>query len=357
MIEEKGRPDRDAQTVLNEEGPWGAGEDKAPGGRKGEPRNPWLPPSGRKPRGPRGAGGQPSIEELIRRGRDRFNGLPGGGRPIWGFALAAFVALWLISTSLHRIGPDDRGVVTRFGRYAGTREPGLRLTFPAPIDVVTPVNVEQRHSFDVPASGGANLLLTRGQDLVNLTYTVNWSVRDPDLYLFNLPGAQEDVIRNAAQSAMREAVAGLSFDQVAGGGQADLLTRVTARTQELLDRYRAGVLVQGVTIRQAVLPDQLDDAAKDIADARATARSTIDLARRAADDAVTGAQEQTQAFDKVYDAYKLSPQVTRSRMYYDTMEAVLAKSGKVIVDAPNATVQVPPIPPKKPAQPQQGAGQ
>jgi len=248
-------------------------------------------------------------------------------------------------------------VITRFGRYAGTLKPGIGLTFPAPVDVVTPVNVEQRHSFDVPASGGANLLLTRGQDLVNLTYTVNWSVRDPDLYLFTLPGAQEDVIRDAAQAAMREAVAGLSLDQVTGGGQADLVTRVTARTQELLDRYHAGVLVQGVTIRQAVLPDQLDDAAKDIADARSTARSTIDLARRAADDAVTGAQEQAQAFDKVYEAYRLSPQVTRSRMYYDTMEAVLAKSGKVIVDAPNATVQVPPVPPRKQPQPQQGAGQ
>jgi membrane protease subunit HflK len=353
MIEENGRPDGDVQTVLNEEGPWGAGEDKAPGGRKGEPRNPWLPPSGRKPRGPKGAGGQPSIEELIRRGRDRFNGLPGGGRPIWGFALAAFVALWLISTSLHRIGPDDRGVITRFGRYAGILKPGIGLTFPAPVDVVTPVNVEERHSFDVPASGGANLLLTRDQDLVNLTYTVNWSVRDPDLYLFNLPGAQEDVIRDAAQAAMREAVAGLGFDQVTGGAQADLVTRVTTRTQDLLDRYHAGVLVEGVTIRQAVLPSQLDDAVKGVADAQASVKSAITDANRDVAKDVVDARAQAQTFDQAYDAYKLSPQVTRSRMYYDMMEAILARSGKVVVDAPNVTVQVPPAAPKK----QEGAGQ
>jgi membrane protease subunit HflK len=355
MIDDIGRPERDAQTVLNEEGPWGPGEEKSPGGRKdGEPRNPWLQPPRRKLRGPKSEGGQPSLEELIRRGRDRFNGLPTGGRPIWGYAIAAFVALWLISTSLHRVEPQDRGVITRFGRYAGTLDPGIGVTLPAPIDVVTPVDVDARRSFDVPASGGANLLLTRDRDLVNLTYTVNWSVRDPDLFLFNLPAAPEDVIRNAAQAAMREAVAGMSLDQVTGNGQGDLATRVAARTQELLDRYRAGVVVQGVTIRQAELPAQLADAAKDIADARSTAQANIDLARRAAADAVTGAQGQAQAFDKVYDAYRLSPQVTRSRIYYDTMEAVLAKTGKVIIDVPNATVQVPPVPPRKP---QQGAGQ
>jgi len=353
MIEDIGRPADGAQTVLNEEGPWGAGDDKAPGGRKGEPRNPWLPPSGRKPRAPKGEGGQPSLEELIRRGRDRFSGLPGGGRPIWGYALAAFIALWLFSTCLHRVGPDDRSVITRFGRYAGILKPGVGITLPAPIDVVTPVNVSEPHSFDVPASGGANLLLTRDQDLVSVTYTVNWSVRDPELYLFNLPASPEDVIRNAAQTAMREAVARFSFDQVAGNGQADLTARVAARTQELLDRYHAGVLVQGVAVRQVTLPEQLDDAVKGIVDARTNARAAIDDANRDVAKDIASARVQAQLFDQTYDAYKLSPQVTRSRMYYEMMEAILAKNSKVIVDAPNVTVQVPPTAPKK----QQGAGQ
>lgn len=349
MIDENGRPQGGAQTVLNEEGPWGTGEDKAPG-RKGEPRNPWLPPSGRKPRGPKGEGPQPSLEELIRRGRDRFAGLPGGGRPIWGIAIALFVALWLISTSLHRIGPEDRGVITRFGRFAGTLKPGMGLTLPAPVDMVTSVNVEERRSFDVPASGGANLLLTRDQDLVNLTYTVTWAVRDPDLYLFNLPAQPEDVIRDAAQAAMREAVAGLSLGQVRQAAQGDLPARVSARTQQLLDRYRAGVQVQGVSVRQAELPSQLDDVVKSIADARADAQSGKDVAKGKADKAVADAQQQAQNFDSAYNAYKLAPQVTRSAMYYDTMEAILRKSGKVVVDAPNATVQMPAAPAPKKAQ-------
>ena len=352
MIEQDTRPKRDAQTALNEEGPWGAGDDKAPGGRKGEPRNPWLQPPRRKPRGPRSDGPQPSLEELIRRGRDRFAGLPGGGRPIWGIAIALFVALWLISTSLHRIGPEDRGVITRFGRYAGVLKPGLGFTYPAPVDVVTPVNVDERHGFDVPASGGSNLLLTRDRNLVNLTYTVSWSVRDPALYLFNLPTAQEDVIRNAAQAAMREAVARLTFDQAAGG-QGDLASSVAVRTQELLDRYRAGVQVQGVTIRQAGLPDQLADTVKDIDDARSKADAAAQAARGEADKNIAAARQQADAFDQEYQAYKAAPQVTRSQMYYDMMEAILSRSGKVVVDAPNVTVQVPPPPARK----QQGAGQ
>jgi membrane protease subunit HflK len=360
MIEDIGPRPGDAPAMLNEEGPWGPGEDKTPGDRKGgERRNPWLQPPSRKPRAPK-EGGQPSLEELIRRGRDRFAGLPGGGRPIWGYAIVAFVALWLFSTSLHRIAPQDVGVITRFGRYAGLLKPGVGLTLPAPIDVVTPVDVEKHRSFGEPASGGANLLLTRDQDLVNLTYTVNWSVRDPDVYLFNLPSDPEPVLRDAAQAAMREAVAGMDLDRIVSGDQSDLAARVAARTQQLLDRYHAGVLVQGVSIRQAGLPAELADSAKGIDDAKAAVQAETGKARDDVSKDIADAKVQTQLFDQAYDAYKLAPQVTRSRMYYDMMEAILARSGRVIVDAPNVTVQVPPPPGKKPqpqAQAQQGGGQ
>jgi membrane protease subunit HflK len=359
MIEDIGRVARDTpQATLNEEGPWGSGEDRAPGGRKGGepngPRNPWSQPPRRKPRAPKPEG-QPSIEELIRRGRDRFSGgwgggLSGGGRPIWAYALAAFVALWLISTSAHRIEPQERGVITRFGRYAGTLKPGFGLTLPAPADVVTRVNVDERRSFDVPASGGPNLLLTRERNLVDLAYTVTWSVRDPDLYLFDLAAPPEDTIRDAAQSAMREAVAGLSLDQVTAAGQGGIAARVTARLQDLLDRYRAGVQVQSVVVRQAGLPAQLADAAKEAADAQAAAQGAIADAQRERAETIANAQANVKTFDKVYEAYKVSPQVTRTRMYYDMMEAVLAKTDKVIVDVPNATVNLPPpVPRKQPA--------
>ena len=356
MIEDIGRVARDTpQATLNEEGPWGSGEDRAPSGRKGGepngPRNPWSQPPRRKPRAPKPEG-QPSIEELIRRGRDRFSGgwgggLSGGGRPIWGYALAAFVVLWLLTTSVHRIDPTDRGVVTRFGRYVGTLQPGVGFTLPAPVDAIKLVNVDDKRSFDVPASGGQNLLLTHDRNLVNLTYTVTWSVRDPDLYLFDLSGTPEDTIRDAAQSAMREAVAGLSLAQATAPGQGDVAARVTERLQQLLDRYRAGVQVQSVAIRQAELPSQLADAAKEAADAQAAAQTAISDAQRDKAETIANAKAQVDTFDKVYEAYKISPQVTRTRMYYDMMEAVLTKADKVIVDVPNATINLPPPAPRK----------
>lgn len=355
MIDETRRTERNAPpTLLNEQGPWGG--DREPAG-KDAPRNPWTQPPRRRLRGPRGDG-QPSLEELIRRGRARFSGLPSGGRPIWGYALAAFVLLWLLTTSVHRIEPQERGVVTRLGRYAGTLQPGVSVTLPAPIDVVTRVNVDEPRSFDVPASGGPNLLLAQGGDLVNVSYTVRWSVRDPELYLFEIAGPPEDLIRDAAGSAMREGVARLRFADVTGPAQGALAARVAARLQELLDRYHAGVLVQGVTIRDAGSPAQLADADKDIANAQAQAQAVVGDAQRDAADAVAGAQGQAVAFDKVYQAYKLSPQVTRTRMYYDAMDAVLAKTDKVIVDTPNVTMALPPPPQKPaPAAQQPGGGQ
>jgi membrane protease subunit HflK len=352
MIDEIGRVDRDTPpVVLNEEGPWGPGRDEASGGREDEakrPRNPWTHPPRRKPRAPRGEA-QPSLEDLIRRTRARFSGgLPTGGRPIWGYALAAFVLLWLVTTSLHRIDPQQRGVITRFGRYAGTLGPGIGITLPAPIDVVSRVNVDQIQDFDVPASGGQNLLLTRDGDLVSVSYSVRWSIRDPELFLFEMPGTPEDTLRGAVESAMREAVAKVSLAELSGPMQDRIETQVTARLQALLDGYRSGVLVQGVAIRQATPPAQVTDAFKDVAAAQQAAQTTISDAQRDADAAIAAAQGQATAFDKVYQAYKMAPQVTKTRMYYDTVEAVLAKTDKVIVDAPNASITLPP-PAKKPA--------
>jgi modulator of FtsH protease HflK len=376
MIDEIGRVDRDrshpvtAEPLLNVEGPWGGRSASDASGGEGEvredeaPRNPWTQPPRRKPKGPRGPG-QPAIEELIRRGRARIGGrLPGGqfgnglgGRPIWGYALAAFVLLWLATTSLHRIDPQERGVITRFGAYAGTLKPGIGLTFPAPIDVVTRVNVDQIQSFDVPASGGQNLVLTGDQNIVDLAYSVRWSVRDPELYLFELADP-EDTIREAAESAMREELSRVTLDQAIGPMRSEIEARVALRTQALLDRYHSGVLVQGVAVRQADPPAAVMDAFKDVSAAQQQAQGFLNNAHSYAEQVTANAEAQAQAFDKVYQAYKLAPDVTKKRMYYETMETVLSKTNKVIVDTPGANtyLPLPGLTPAKPAPPVPPAG-
>lgn len=371
MIDEIGRVDRDTtQALMSENGPWGGrGEGEGPGGGKGSgpggvdgPRNPWTGPP-KKPKLPRGPG-QPSLEDLLRRARTRFgDGMPsGGGRPIWTYALIVFVLLWLGTTSVHRIDPQERGVITRFGAYAGTLKPGIGLTLPAPIDVVTRVNVDQIQNFDVPASGGQNLVLTGDQNILDLAYSVRWSIRDPELYLFEL-AEPEDTIREVAESAMREEMSRVTLDQAIGPMRSEIEARVASRMQALLDRYRAGVVVQGVAIRQADPPQAVNDAFKDVSAAQQQAQAYLNNARAYAEQVTANAQAQAQAFDKVHDAYKMAPEVTKKRMYYETMEAVLGKTDKVIVDTPGANTYLP-LPgfvPRKPAAqqpaPQAGSGQ
>jgi modulator of FtsH protease HflK len=370
MTDDIGRLDRDdtSQTLWNEGGPWGNGiESHSSNGDDSGPddkgrHNPWMQPPRKKGKGP-GGFGQPSIEELIRRGRARFsNGLPNGGfgngRPIWGYAIAAFVALWILTTAIHRIDPQERGVITRLGAYAGTLKPGIGLTLPAPIDTVTRLNIEQIRSFDVPASGGENLVLTGDQNIIDLAYSVRWSIRDPELYMFELADP-DDTIGEVAESAMREEMSRVTLDQAIGPMRAEIEARVATRIQALLDRYKAGVIIQGVAIKQADPPAAVNDAFKAVSAAQQQAQADINTARSYAEQVSANAQASASAFDKVYQAYKLAPDVTRKRMYYETMEAVLGKTNKVIVDTPGANnyLPIPAFPPRKAPAPADGAAQ
>lgn len=354
MIEDIARPSRGdtdaaaaAGATLNEGSPWG-GE----GGSDEEKGNPWS--QGPRKRGRRvRAPGQPSIEELIRRSRERLgggmNGGGIGGRPLWGYALIGFAILWLVTTSFHQIDPQERGIVTRFGRYVGTLTPGISMTMPAPVDVVTRVNVDQILSFDVPENGGQNLVLTGDQNIIDLAYSVRWSIRDPELYLFEL-AQPEDTIREVAESAMREEVSRVTLDQAIGPMRAQIEARVVSRMQTILDRYHVGVTVEGVAIKQADPPQAVNDAFKEVSAAQQQAQAYLNNARAYSEQVEANAQAAASAFDKVYEAYRLAPEVTRKRMYYETMEAVLAKTDKVIVDTPGSPTYLP-LPPLKGREP------
>jgi membrane protease subunit HflK len=323
--------DQSAGTVLSEGGPWGGS-----GGKDGGEKKPWG-----KPRP--GAAGPSALDALIRRGRARFGG---GGDPnsipvrgLWQWIAAGLVLLWVLVTSTHTIGPQERGVVTRFGKYVRTLEPGLGWTFPAPIDFVTKVDVDNIHVIDIDTgstegAAGQNLMLTGDENIIDLAYSVRWSKRDPELYLFQLQDP-EGTIREVAESAMREAIARVTLDQAIGPQRSQIEQQVAQRAQELLDSYRAGVVIQGVAIKQADPPSEVVDAFKEVSAAQQTAQSYKNQARAYATQVVAAAEGQAAAFDAVYAQYKLNPEVTRRRMYYETMERVLAKSDKVIVEPRN----------------------
>lgn len=337
----------------NRGGPWGPGGggsgggsgDGGDGGDGGGPRNPWGP--GRRKPGPRGNGGKggggdvTSLDEFLRRSRARFGGgLPGGRRSyvLWGVIIA--VLLWLGLTTIHRVGPQEKGVVTTFGWYSGTLAPGIGFSWPWPIGAVTTVDVGSVRDLQIPQDRRENLILTGDQNVVNLGYTVRWNIRSPELYLFQLADP-EKTVEEVAESAMREAVALKSLDDVIGAGRGDIENRVLRRMQQVLDGYNSGVQVQTVTLSQSAPPASVNQAFLGVSAASQRAQSAINAARGYAQQVTARAQGEAAQFERIYAQYRLAPDVTRRRMYYETMEQILQQTDTTVVETPGVTPYLP----------------
>jgi membrane protease subunit HflK len=316
-------------------GPWGGpGEDKDDG-----PPNPWtVPPAGR-PRKPT------ALDEWIKRARSGGGGgnggshfsLPGGpgGRSLWLIGIAILVVAWVGLTSIHPIGPQERGVTTFFGRYSATLGPGIHLTLPAPINRVIAVDVQNIRTENFPDGGdGENLMLTGDQNIIDLAYSVRWNVSNAQNFEFEIADPRSTV-RATAESAMREVIANVNLDDAMGPGRTGIEQRVQQRMQQILDSYHSGVMIQSVTIKQADPPAQVNDAFKDVTAAQQDAQAAKNRAQAQAQQMIAQAQGAAAAFDRIYQQYKLAPEVTKRRIYYETMENVLSRTDKVIVDAPN----------------------
>ena len=326
----------------NRGGPWGpsgGGGDGGGGDEGGGPRSPWgQPPRRRRPGTP--AGSVTSLDDFLKKSKERFGGrFPNqDGRPYWLYGLAVFLLLWVVFTTFHRIGPQQRGVVTLFGAYSRTLGPGIGFTLPSPIESVEKIDVEAIRTTDIGSTdrNQENLILTGDQNIIDLAYSVRWNIKDPQLYLFQIQNPDETT-REVAESAMRQVVAGVSLDDAIGAGRSDIEQRVQQEMQRLLDRYGAGVRVQGVAIKQSDPPAAVNDAFKEVTAAQQQAQSYMNDARAYALQLTARAQGEAAAFDKVYAQYKLSPEVTRRRMYYETMERVLSRVDKTVVEAPGVT--------------------
>lgn len=322
----------------------GKGESGKDGGKGSGPRNPWsFPPEGR-----RGRPGSPSaLDELLKRARVGGGGggpsLPSGlpARNLVLIAIGLLFAAWILFTSIWQIAPQERGVVTFVGRYSRVLEPGVHFTLPAPFNSVTKLDVQNFREETFPTgTGAANLMLTADQNIVDLAYQVRWNITNPQDYVFQI-ARPEDTVRATAESAMREVVADVTLNQAIGSGRTVIQTRVQQRMQEILDDYKSGIRIQSVAISKAAPPDAVSDDFKAVSAAQQGAQANLNNARAYAQQVVARAQGEAAQFDKLYEQYKLSPEVTRRRMYYETMEQVLAKSNKTIVEAPGVTPYLP----------------
>jgi membrane protease subunit HflK len=219
---------------------------------------------------------------------------------------------------------------------------------------VQKIDVENIRTIDMGIEGADDLMLTGDQNLLDLAYSVRWNIRTPELYLFQM-AQPDETIREVAESAMRAVISQVSLNDAMGDRRAEIETQVAQNMQRILDSYRSGIQVQGIAIKQADPPDAVNDAFKEVTAAQQDAKTYINSANAYALQLRQKAQGDATAFDKVYAQYKLAPEVTRRRMYYETMEQVLSKVDKTIVEAPGVTpyLALPQIQKSAPKQEQQ----
>ena len=324
------------------------------------PRNPWVPPaSDGANKGGGGRGNEPrrsaSIEDIFRN-RTTKRGSGGGGngfprlpeRPggkSWLPLIGAGIAgLWLVFSTFHQIGPREQGIVTTLGSYSRTIGPGISLTAPWPFQTVAVTDVTSIRRDSIPEGEAEKLMLTGDQNLVDLSYLIRWNIKDLKLYSFQL--AEPDAtVREVAEAAMRASVAEVNLTEAMGGsGRAVIEQSVRQRMQAILDAYRSGVAIQGVEIKKADPPTKVVDSFKEVAAAQQDAQSAVNRAQAWAQQLTARAQGEAAAFDKVYEQYKLAPEVTRRRMYYETMERVLSQTDKTIVETTGGVQTYLPLP-------------
>jgi len=323
--------------------PWGKPRPDAPdGGEAGEgkgpprgPRNPWLPGDNGQPR--RSA----SIEDIFRGSGRRGPGGGGNfprlpqrpdGKSWFPLIIGGIALLWLGVSTVHMVGPKEQGVVTTFGKYSRTIGPGVSVTMPWPMQIVEIADVTSIKVDTIPEGETEKLMLTSDQNLVDLSYLVRWNIKDLKLYTFRLAEPQESV-RQVAEAAMRASIAEVTLNQaLSGAGRGTVEQNVRERMQRVLDNYRAGVRIQGVEIKKADPPQATLAAFRRVTAAQQDAERDRSNARAWAQQLLARAQGDSAAFDKVYAEYRLAPEVTKRRMYYETMERVLNKNPKVIME-------------------------
>ncbi|WP_176085817.1 FtsH protease activity modulator HflK [Martelella sp. HB161492] len=341
-------------------GPWGGGGGDNPG--------PW----GQGPNRPRGNGGgngnggPPDIEDFFKRGQDQFKGMfPGGfGIGLVAIVVVVIAAFWVLQ-SMYTVRPEQRGVELRFGKpKQEVQMPGLHFMI-WPIESVEFVNVTQQQiNVGTGTSSRAGTMLTGDQNIVDISFSVFYTITDPQDYLFDVEGPVQ-TLQQVAESAMREVVSRRPADDVFRDDREGILSDVKAIVQDTMDRYGAGLTITAVTLQDVSPPKEVADAFdevqraeqdedrymeeanqyanKELGAARGEAAKIREDAAAYKDRVTKEAEGEAQRFTSIYDSYKTAPDVTRKRLYLETMQGALSQSHNVIVDD-NGTGVVPYLP-------------
>ncbi|QVL49371.1 MAG: FtsH protease activity modulator HflK [Thiocapsa sp.] len=333
----------------------------------------WNEPGGgnKDPWSGKGGGeqGPPDLDEVVRKLQERLGGLFGGNKPSGGGAsgggggfnlpggdfssraigiIAGILLVVWLATGIYIVEPAERGVVTRFGAYVDTTGPGPHWHVPWPFETVVKVNVDEISTFSHSAS-----MLTQDENIVDVELTVQSRIQDAADYLFQVANPDQ-TLRDATVTVVRVTVGGSKLDFVMTEGRGAVAVTIQERVQALMDQYRSGLLVTSVNMQPAKPPEQVkaafDDAIKAREDkerlenqaeayanevlpqARGEAARIIADARAYRDQVIARSEGETARFTAILTEYLMAPEVTRQRLYLETMEQVLGDSNKVIID-------------------------
>lgn len=367
-------------------GPWGNGSGGGGGNRN---NNPWGRPGGQG-----GGGGNnqepPDLDELVERMQASIARMFGGGkgrRPggasnegggnggnIIGTLIVAgiigFAVIFWPGRAIYTVEPEEAGVVTRFGDYVRTTEPGLHVKLPWPIETVELPRVTETHTIEIGSNDrGESEMLTRDENIVDIAFTVQWRVdlSSPDGirdYVFNVRDP-EGTVRAVAESAIREVVGTSDLQPIITTARAEVSQRTRDLMQETLDEYDAGIQVLQVNLQRSQAPQSVIDAFRDVdaaaqdaerarlnatayaneilPRARGEAARLVQAAEAYRDSVIAEAQGQADRFVAVYQEYAQAPEVTRRRMFLETMERVIGRSDLIILDGEGGAVPYLPL--------------
>ena len=344
------------------------------GGSGGGGGGPWGQGPGSQP---------PDLEEMLKRSQDRMKQVRhGGGVPGPLAFLAAVVAAAVVAwyAFFFRVDPDELGVVMRFGEYVRQEPPGLHFRLPYPIEEVIKPKVTRQNIIEIGMRSGTDrgfggvviqdvpeesLMLTGDENTVDIDFVVYWRIRDAAQYLFNIQNP-DNTVKEVAESAMREIVGKSRIQPILTEARQKTEADVLKLIQDTLDSYRAGIQIDQVTLQKVDPPGEVIDAFRDVQAARADqerlqneafayANKVVPEARGEAQRILQGAegfkqqtvaesQGQTARFLQVYEQYAKAPDVTRKRIFLETMERVFGGTDKVIIDSKSGQGVVPYLP-------------
>lgn len=337
---------------------------------------PWDP---NKPGGGSWGQGPPPIEDVVKKFEESIRSirslkhkLPGAG-----MIVVVILALWLAS-GIYSVGTDEVGVVKRLGKMVRTEQPGLHWHIPSPLETVLKPKVTEVHRLELgfrtiypgpPAKYRAvpseAQMLTGDANIVALEFIVQFQIKDPVLFLFNIRG-QEKTIKDAAEAAMREVVGKNKIDEVLTEGKFQVQQDTQTLLQAILDSYESGILVNGVQLQDVLPPEPVIAAFKDVASAKEDKEKTenqslgyrndiLPKAKGMAQQIINEAQAYREAkiqqakgdasrFDQVLTEYRKAKDVTRTRIYLETLEQILPNVEKVLIDQKTSDRVLPYLP-------------